>query len=49
MKENKSFSLKLCLKKDKLKKLNTRNINKKLNRKKFLNKRLKSESKELRY
>ena len=35
--------------KDKLKKLNTRNINKKLNRKKVLNNPLKSENKELRY
>ena len=36
-------------KKDKLKKINTRNINKKLNRKKVLNNRLKSENKEMRY
>ena len=36
-------------KKEKLKKLNTRNINKKLNRKEVLNNRLKSENKELRY
>ena len=36
-------------KKDKLKKINTRNINKKLNRKKVLNNCLKSENKELRY
>ena len=49
MKENKSLTLKLCQEKDKLKKLNTRNINKKLNRKKVLNSRLKSENKELRY
>ena len=35
-------------KKDKLKKLNTKHINKKLNIRKFLNNRLKSESKELR-
>ena len=34
-------------KKDKSKKLNTRNINKKLNRKKVLNNHLKSENKEL--
>ena len=34
MKENKSLNLKLCQKKDKLRKLNIRNINKKLNRKK---------------
>ena len=49
MKENKSLTLKLCQEKDKLKKLNTRNINKKLNRKKVLNSRLKSANKELRY
>ena len=49
MKENKSLTLKLCQKKDKLKKINTRNINKKLNRKKVLNNCLKSENKELRY
>ena len=49
MKENKSLSLRLCQKKDILKKLNTRNINKKLNRKKVLNNRLKSENKEVRY
>ena len=36
-------------KKDKLKKINTRNINKKLNRKKTVNDRLKSRNKELRY
>ena len=36
-------------KKDKLKKLNARNINKKLNRKKVLNNCLKSENKGLRY
>ena len=36
-------------KKDKLKKINIRNINKKLNRKKVLNNRLKSENKEMRY
>ena len=34
-------------KKEKLKKINTRNINKKLNRKKVLNNHLKSENKEL--
>ena len=34
---------------EKLKKLNTRNINKKLNRKEVLNNRLKSENKVLRY
>ena len=33
MKENKSLTLKLCQKREELKKLNTRNINKKLNRK----------------
>ena len=49
MKENKSLTLKLCQEKDKLKKLNTRNINKKLNRKKVLNNRPKSENNELRY
>ena len=49
MKENKSLTLKLCQEKDKLKKLNTRNINKKLNTKKVLNSRLKSANKELRY
>ena len=49
MKENKSLTLKLCQKKEKLRKLNTRNINKKLNRKEVLNNRLKSEDKELRY
>ena len=49
MKENKSLSLKLCQKKDKLRKLNTRNINKKLKRKKVLNNRLKYENKELRF
>ena len=50
MKENKSLSVKLCQKKkDKLNKLNTRNVNKKLNRKKVLNNRLKSENKELKY
>ena len=36
-------------KKDKLNKLNTRNVNKKLNKKKVLNNRLKSENKELKY
>ena len=36
-------------KKDKLKKINTGNINKKLNRKKVLNNCLKSENKELRH
>ena len=49
MKENRSLTSKLCRKKEKLKKLNTRNINKKLNRKEALNNRLKSENKELRY
>ena len=50
MKENRSLTLKLCQKKEeKLKKLNTRNINKKLNRKQVLNNYLKSENKELRY
>ena len=49
MKENKSLTLKLCQEKDKLKKLNTRNINKKLNRKKVLNNCPKSENNELRY
>ena len=49
MKENNSLTLKLCQKKDKLKKINTRNINKKLNRKKTVNDRLKSKNKELRY
>ena len=49
MKENKSLTLKLCQKKDKLKKINTRNINKKLNRKKTVNDRLKCKNKELRY
>ena len=49
MKENRSFTLKPCQKKEELKKLNTRNINKKLNRKEVLNNRLKSENKELRY
>ena len=49
MKENKCLTLKLCQEKDKLKKLNTRNINKKLNRKKVLNNRPKSENKDLRY
>ena len=34
MKENKSLNLKLCQKKEKLRKINIRNINKKLNRKK---------------
>ena len=48
IKENKSLSLKLCQKRL-LKKLNTRNINKKLNRKKVLNNRLESENKELGY
>ena len=33
MKENESLTLKLCQKKEKLQKLNARNINKKLNRK----------------
>ena len=36
MKENKSLTFKTVLKKDKLTKTNTRNINKKLNRKKSL-------------
>ena len=36
-------------KKEKLKKLTTRNINKKLNRKEVLNNRLKFENKKLRY
>ena len=36
-------------KKKKLRKINTRNINKKLNRRKVLNIRLKSENKELRH
>ena len=45
MKENRSLTLKLCQEKEKLKKLNTRNINKKLNRKQVLNNRLKSENK----
>ena len=49
MKENKSLTLKLCQEKDKLKKLKTRNINKKLNRKKVLNNCPKSENNELRY
>ena len=50
MKENKSLSLKLFQKRDKLSKLNTRNINKKLNRKEVLNNCLKSEiKKKLRY
>ena len=49
MKENRSLTLKLCQKKEKLKKLNTRNINKKPNTKEVLNNRLKSENKELRY
>ena len=49
MKENKSLTLKLYIKKEKLKILNTRNINKKLNRKEVLNNRLKSENKELRF
>ena len=49
MKENKSVSVKLCQKKDKLNILNTRYVNKKLNRKKVLNNRLKSENKELKY
>ena len=51
IKKNKSLTLKLCQKKKKhkLKKINTRNINKKLNRKKVLNNCLKSENKELRY
>ena len=49
MKENKSLTLKLCRKKEKLKKLNTRNINKKLNRKEVHNNCLKSENRELRY
>ena len=50
MKENKSLTLKLCQKKIKIKKkINTININKKLNRKEVLNNRLKSEYKELRY
>ena len=49
MKENKSLTLKLHIKKEKLKILNTRNINKKLNRKEVLNNRLKSENKELRF
>ena len=37
MKEDKSLTLKLYQKKEKLKKLNTRSLNKKLNRKEFLN------------
>ena len=49
MKENKSPTLKMCQKKLKLKNLNTRNINKKLNRTEVFNDRLKSENKELRY
>ena len=49
MKENKPLSLKLCRKKDKLRKLNTRNINKKINRRKVLNNCMKSENKELRF
>ena len=49
MKENKSLTLKLYIKKEKLKILNTRNINKKLNRKEVLNNRLKSENKKLRF
>ena len=50
MKENRSLTLKKkSQKKEKLKKLNTRNINKKLNRKEVLNNCLKSENKKLRY
>ena len=50
MKESRSLTLKLCpKKKEKLKKLNTRNISKNLNRKEVLNNRLKSENEELRY
>ena len=49
MKENKSLTLKLCQKnQEKLKKLSTRKINKKLNRKEVLHICLKSEDKELR-
>ena len=50
MKENKSLTLKLCQKnQEKLKKLSTRKINKKLNTKEVLHICLKSEDKELRY
>ena len=49
MKENKSLILKLCQKEETLKKINTRNINKKLNKKEVLNNCLKSENKKLRY
>ena len=48
IKENKSLILKLC-KKEKLKILNIRNINRKINRKKVLHNRLKSKKKGLRY
>ena len=49
MKENKFLTLKLCQKKEKLKKLHTRNINKKLNRKEVLHNCPRYKNKELRY